>query len=227
MHLAGVGDDAAVHLVAGDADGPAHDHAAEGDDGDLGSAAADVDDHAAGRFHDGEARADGGGEGLLDEEAGAGAGAERGIVNRAFLDLRDAAGDADDDTGLGEEGAVLHGADEVAEHPLRDLEVGDHAVAQRTHGDDVGGGAADHALRLFADGEDALGGAVDSDDGGLDDDDAPSPDHDERVRRPQVDGDVVGQEAEETRERAEACQRDRSCRRPGLRSRELRCLESV
>ena len=52
MDLAGVGDDLLVHLVAGDADGGADDDAAEGDDGDLGGAAADVDDHAAGGFHD-------------------------------------------------------------------------------------------------------------------------------------------------------------------------------
>ena len=207
MHLAGIGDDAAVHLVAGDADRAADDHAAEGDDGNLGRAATDVDDHAPGRLHDGKAGADGGGKGLLDEEARAGARTESGVVNGALLNLRDAAGDADDDAGLGEEGTVLNGTDEVAEHPFRDLEVGDDAVAQGADGDDVGGGPADHALRLLADGENALGGAVDGDDRGLDDDDAPPPDHDERVRRPQVDSDVVGQETEEAREGAEICQR--------------------
>ena len=207
MHLAGIGDDAAVHLVASDADGAADDHAAEGDDGDLGRAAADVDDHAPGRLHDGESGANGGGERLLDEEARAGAGAERSVVDGSLLDLGYAAGNADDDAGLGEERTVLNGADEVAEHPLRDLKVGDDAVAQGADGDDVGGGPADHALRLLADGENALGGAVDGDNRGLDDDDAPPPDHDERVRRPQVDSDVVGQETEEAREGAEHCQR--------------------
>ena len=130
MHLAGVGDDAAIHLVAGNADGAADDHAAEGDDGDLGGATADVDDHAAGRLHHGQARADGGGERLFDKEAGASARAEGGVVHRPLLHLGDAAGNADDHARLGEEGAVLHGADEIAQHPLRDLEVGDDAVAQ-------------------------------------------------------------------------------------------------
>jgi hypothetical protein len=39
-------DDRVVHLVAADADRLPDDHPAEGDDRDLGRAAADVDDHA-------------------------------------------------------------------------------------------------------------------------------------------------------------------------------------
>src|SRR3972149_6809673 len=47
------------------------------------------------------------------------------------------------------------------------------------------------ALRLRADGEDLLGDLVDRDDRGLVDDDAAAADHDQGVRRPQVDAEVV------------------------------------
>jgi hypothetical protein len=56
-------------------------------------------------------------------------------------------GHADDHAGLGEP-ALVHLLDEVAQHLLADLEVGDHAVLQRPDGLDVRRRAADHALRL-------------------------------------------------------------------------------
>ena len=49
--------------------------------------------------------------------------------------------------------------DEMLDHPLGDLEVGDHAVAQRADGLDVGGGLAHHQLGVGADRGD-LGGAA-------------------------------------------------------------------
>ena len=88
-------------------------------------------------------------------------------------------------------------ADEVLEHPLGDLEVGDDAVLQRPHGDDVRGRAADHPLRLGADRQDLLGLAVDGDDRGLVDDDAPALDHHERVGGAEVDAHVVGEQPEQ------------------------------
>ena len=73
------------------------DDAAEGDDGDLGGAAADVDDHAADRLVDRQAGADRGGHRLLDGVGLARAGGEGGVLGGALLDLGDAGGDADDD----------------------------------------------------------------------------------------------------------------------------------
>jgi hypothetical protein len=49
--------------------------------------------------------------------------------------------------------------DEVAEHRLGDLEVGDDAIAQRPDGTTVPGRAAEHLLRLLADGEHLLAAA--------------------------------------------------------------------
>src|SRR5215207_3024596 len=48
-------------------------------------------------------------------------------------------------------------ADKVREHLLRDLEVGDHAVLQGPHGDDVAGRAPEHTLRRRAYGDDLIG----------------------------------------------------------------------
>ena len=87
------------------------------------------------------------------------------------------------------------------QHPLGDAEVGDDAVPQRAHGDDVGRRAADHALGLGADRQDLLVDAVDGDDGGLVDDDAAALDHDERVGGSEVDADVVGEQPEQGGER--------------------------
>ena len=58
--------------------------------------------------------------------------------------------------GRGEAAAVVHLADEMLDHLLRDLEIGDHAVAQRADGGDVARRAAEHLLGLLADREHLL-----------------------------------------------------------------------
>jgi hypothetical protein len=195
-----------VHLVAGDADGGAHDDAAQSDDGHLGGAAADVDDEAASGLHDGQAGADGRRHGLLHQVGGTGAGVERGIVDGPLLHLGHAAGDADHHAGPrdAEAEAVVDGADEVLEHALRDLEVRDDAVFEGPHGDDVGWRAAHHALGFGADGQDLLAVAVHGHHGRLIDDDAASLHHDQGVGGAQVNADVVGEEAEEGGEGVES-----------------------
>ena len=49
--------------------------------------------------------------------------------------------------------AVVHLRDEMPEHRLGHFEVRDDAILQRTDRDDVGGRAAEHALRFVADRE--------------------------------------------------------------------------
>src|SRR5262249_7386609 len=80
-----------------------------------------------------------GGHRLFDQVGLAGAGVEGGVVDGALLDLGDTARDADYDARPrdAEAVALVHGADEVVQHALRDVEVGDDAVFQRTHGNDV------------------------------------------------------------------------------------------
>jgi hypothetical protein len=89
------------------------------------------------RLGDGQARADGGRHGLLDEVDLAGARALGALFHRALLDLGDAEGHADDDARLHQRAAVVRARDEVAKHRLGDLEVGDDAVAQRADRLDV------------------------------------------------------------------------------------------
>ena len=92
----------------------------------------------------------------------------------------------------GREKRLLHHlADELAQHRLGDLEVGDHAVPQGPVGGDRRRRAADHALRVGADRVDLAGALVDRDHGRLGEHD-PAPAHvDDRVGRAEVDRDVA------------------------------------
>ncbi len=92
---------------------------------------------------------------------------------------------------------VVHLLDEVAEHLLGDVEVGDDAVLQRADRGDGAGGAADHALGLDADGVDFARALVDRDDRRLREDDPAATDVDERVGGAQVHGHVATAEAVE------------------------------
>ena len=186
-------EDGLVELVASRADGLGDDDAAHGDDGDLGGAAADVDDHGAGRVLDGQVGADGGRHGLLDEVGLAGAGLDGGLEDGALLDRGDAGGHAHDDAGARAPRVVaLAGLlDEVAEHDLGDVEVGDDAVLERALGNDRARRAADHALGVGSDGQDAALALVDGDDGGLVDDDALAAHGDERVGGTEVNCQVA------------------------------------
>ena len=187
-------DDRLVEVVAGRADAHAGDDAAEADHGDLGGAAADVDDHVAGRLVDGQPGADRGRHRLLDDVDLAGAGLVAGLLDRALLHRGDAAGHADDHAGLGEVATPVHLLDEVAQHLLGRLEVGDDAVLERPDGGDVVGGAADHALGLVPDREHLAGGGVHGDDGRLVEDDALAADIDQRVGGAEVNGHVSADE---------------------------------
>ena len=187
-------DDRLVHLVAADAEALGDDDPAERDHGDLGGAAADVDDHVPGRLGDREAGADRGGHRLLDQVGLPRAGGERRLLDGAALDAGHAGRHADDDARV-REAVLVHLLDEVAEHLLGDVEVGDHAVLQRADRGDRPGRAAEHALRLDADRVHLAGALVDRDDGRLGEHDAAAAHVDERVGRAEVDGHVAAAEA--------------------------------
>ncbi len=186
-----VGHDGFVHLVSGHADGARVDDTGERDDGDVGGAAADVDDHVSAGFGDGETGADGGDHGLLNEVNLGGLGAVGGVHDGALFDLGDLRRHTDDDAGVHHHFAVVGLLDEVVEHLFGVAEVGDDAVLHGLDGDDVAGGAAEHLLGLFADGLDFIGDLVDRDDGGLVDDDAFAGGEDEGIRRAEVNGQVA------------------------------------
>ena len=194
--LLDVADDRLVELVAADADRLAHDDAAQRDHGDLARAAADVDDHVAGGLGHRQAGADRGRHGLFDQLRPARAGRVGGLFDGALLDPGHARGHADHDPRVGPL-VLVHLADEVAQHLLGDLEVGDDAVFERADGADRAGRAAEHALGFGADRVDFAGAVVDSDDGRLGEHDAAAANVDEGVGGAEVDGDVARAEARE------------------------------
>ncbi len=194
VNVAQVVGDRVVHLVAADPDRAVHGDPSERDHGHLACAAADVDHHPPDRFFDREPRADRGRDRLLDQVHAPGPGRQRRLLDGALLDRGHPRGGAHDQAWM-RVAAVDHPADEVAQHLLGDLEVGDHAVAQRARGGDRRGRAADHPLGLGADRVNQPGLGVRGDDRRLGDHDPPARDVHERVRGPEVDRHVVHAEA--------------------------------
>ena len=194
-------DDRLVELVAADPDRLRDDDPAERDHRDLGGAAADVDDQRAGRLGDRQAGADRRRHRLLDQVGLAGAGREAGLLDRPLLDPGHAGGDADDDARVGEAVGV-HLLDEVAQHLLGDVEVGDHPVLERPDRGDRARRAPQHPLRFDADRVDLAVARVDRHDRGLGEHDAAAAHVDERVGRAEVDGHVAAAKSCEVAEYA-------------------------
>ncbi len=95
--------------------------------------AADVNDHRAGRLADRESGADCGGHRLLNQVRLASARTEAGFLNRALLNAGHSGGDANHNARV-RPAVLMNLLDEVAEHLLRDLEVGDDAVLEGADG---------------------------------------------------------------------------------------------
>src|SRR5690606_33110648 len=133
VDLAGVGNDLLVHLVTCGANRVTLADVPQGDDRDFCRTTGDVDDHAARGVHDRQPGTDRGSHRLLDQVGLAGAGVEGGVVDGALLNLGDTAGDADDDAGPRDAEAIafVDRTDEVVEHALRDVKVGNDAVFER------------------------------------------------------------------------------------------------
>ncbi len=167
----------------------------ERDDGDLGGAAADVDDHVAGRLVDRQPGADRGGHRLLDDVDAPGAGLVAGLLHGPLLHRGDLARYADHQARLGEVAPAVHLLDEEPQHLLARLEVGDDAVLERADRGDVVRGAPDHPLGLVADGEDLAGRGVQRHHGGLVEEHALAAHVDEGVRGAEVDGHVPADDA--------------------------------
>ena len=147
---------------------------------------------------------------LFDQIDLARAGGQRRVTHGALLDLGDARGDADDDARLHQRAAVVHPRDEVAQHRLGDLEVGDDAVLHGPHRDDVARRAAQHLLGFLAHGEDLLGpvaGPLHGHDGRLVRDDPLAADERQRVRRAEVDGEIVREESVDPVEKHACCRK--------------------
>ena len=82
--------------------------------------------------------------------------------------------------------------EEIAEHLLGDVEVGDHAVLQRPHRENAVGRAPQHPLGLEPDALDLARGLFERDDRGLVQHDALALHVDQRVGRAQIHRDFIG-----------------------------------
>ena len=185
-----VGLDRGVDVERADPHGLQGDDATEADDGRLGRTATDVDDHVADGLVDGQVGADRGGHRLLDQLGIGGTGTAGGVGDGATLDLGDGRRHTDDDLRAGE-AADTDALQQQTDHPLGDLEVGDGTAAQRAHGDDVAGRAADHLPRLAAGGQHLTRLAVERDHRGLVEDDALALHVHQRVGGAEVDREVA------------------------------------
>ena len=190
--------DRLVEVVAADPDRPRGHDRPQRQDGHLAGAAPDVDDRVGLRLVDLQPGADRGGQRLLDQVGGAGPGGQARLGERALLDVGDPRRGAHDHPRM-REAPALDLAEEVAQHLLGHLEVGDHPVAQGPDRRDRGRGAPDHPLGLVAHRVHAAGGGVDGDDRGLGGDDALVAHVDERVRGAEVDRDVAPAGSEQSR----------------------------
>src|SRR5262249_27212286 len=106
----------------------------------------------------------------------------------------DSGRDTYNDAGAYQGSPVVRLVDEMAEHRLRHLEIGDDPVLHRTDGDNVAGRSPEHLLGLFADGKDLLCArcaALDGDDGRFVRDDAFPSYEGQRRRSSEIDGKVV------------------------------------
>ena len=93
--------------------------------------------------------------------------------------------------------AVVRLLDEVIQHLLGDFEIGDHAIFHGLDGDDVAGSASQHFLGFFAYRLNFTSIFIDGDDGRFIHHNAFALGIDKRVGRPQVNGKIAGEHAEE------------------------------
>jgi len=162
---------------------------------DLGGAATDVDHHVAGRRLDRQPDTDRGGHRFGHHEHLLGTGGLGRIAHGTAFDFGDAGRDRHDHLRLHAEHVLVDDRlQEVAQHLLGHIEVGDHAVLEWPHRQDALGCPSEHPLRLETDPLDASGRLLDRNNGGFVEHDPFTLHVDEGVRGAEIDGDLVGRE---------------------------------
>jgi len=188
-------DDRLIHLVPAHANGGFADDPRESDDRDFRRPAPDVDHHVPGGFVDRETHADGCGDGLGHQEDFPRTRMFRRITDGTLLHFRNSRRYADDDSRPdepGQETVLLNSFDELAQHDFGDFEIRNHAVFERSNGDDLSRRAAQHGFGVFAHRHHLAGGLLDGHDGGFVQNDAAALDVHERVGRTEVNRNIVG-----------------------------------
>ena len=114
-----------------------------------------------------------------------------GVFHGPFFDLRNTTRHSNNHARTNHAAAVVHLADEVAQHGFGDLEVRNHTVLQRTNGHDVARCAAEHSLGFIADGKNAVGSLLHGNDGGFTQNDTLVFHKDQSVGGPQINAYVA------------------------------------
>ena len=187
-------DDRLVELVATNADRLRHNDATKRDDSNLSCAAADVDDHVARWFRNREPGANCSGHRLFDQVGNARTGRECGLFNRTLLDAGHTRGHADNNARMSP-AVLMNLVNEMAEHFLRHLKVGNHTVFEWTNGHNRCRSTTEHALGFNADSEHGARHLIKRHHGWLGQHDATPTHVDERIRRPEIDRHVSTAEA--------------------------------
>jgi hypothetical protein len=147
-----------------------------------------------GRLRHGQPGADRSRHRLLDQVGLAGAGRVCGLLDGALLDPGHAGRHAHDHPRM-RPAVLVHLLDEMAEHLLGHIEIGDHAVLERADGLDVAGRPAEHALGLDTDGVHVAGALVDCNHRWLRQHDAAAPDVYQRVGGAQIHSHIAAAES--------------------------------
>ena len=143
-------------LVPSRLDALLHHDTAQGDDGDLGGAASDIDHHVALRGLHVQADTEGGRHRLENKVDIASSRVLRGITDRTDFHFRTAGRDAHHQFEVGGEEAAMTGVhllDEAADHHFCSVEVCNNTIPQRTYGLDAGVGFLVHQFSLLAQGD--------------------------------------------------------------------------
>jgi hypothetical protein len=118
------------------------------------------------------------------------------FLDRALLDSGKAAGNRDDNARLGEPAAPVHLLNEVPEHSLGYVEVGNYSVFQRPYRDNISWSPADHSLSFKADRDNLAGIRVKRDYRRFIEDDPATSDIHKRVRGAEVDSHVTAKKGQ-------------------------------
>ena len=187
-------DDALVQRIARAAHAAAGHDAGQADDRHFRRAAADIHDHAADGIGGGQARADGGSHGFLNDRDLARARFGGGLAYGAALDLRHAGRHANDHPRVGQKAVAAGLADEALQHGGGNIKVCDDAVLQRADRHNGAWCAADDGLCLVPDAADAqfIATRVHGHHAGFAHDDAAAFHVHQRVGGAQINADILG-----------------------------------
>ncbi len=163
--------DGIVHIEGTNAHRFQRHHAPEGNQRSLGGATTDIDHHVADRLVDRHVGTDRSDQRLFDQTSIGGTCTLRCFRDGSTLDGGDRRRDTDDHA-RSIDSTHTDALQQQSDHALRHLEVGDGALSQRPHRNDVTRRAADHLPRVVAHREHFTGSTVERDDRGLVQDDA-------------------------------------------------------